>query len=194
MFNIFNAFSNGLSTGGASGGTLGGFPQVDYVANLPPASSNTNLVYTVLNPSGTWLIDRKEAGLYKSDGSTWTRLGNWIDAFKDGNLSLYNSSDITKVAKFSLSSLSSLTVRTYTLPNANGTLALTTDIPDIWDLQDLDDTGTVVYGGQIEVRTSKWRIKKVDSNGDITIANILNNVFHADYASAWTDRAILIYN
>ncbi|KKM67714.1 hypothetical protein LCGC14_1468290, partial [marine sediment metagenome] len=42
---------------------------------LPLASEQTGNIYIVQEPQGTWLINRKRAGLWRSDGATWTRLG-----------------------------------------------------------------------------------------------------------------------
>jgi len=47
---------------------------------------------------------------------------------KDANFEILNSVDTTKVARFSAAAISPATTRSYTLPNANGTLALTSDI------------------------------------------------------------------
>lgn len=49
--------------------------------------------------------------------------------FRDTSFRLQDNSDITKFANFELSGISTNTTRTYTLPNLNGTLALTSDIP-----------------------------------------------------------------
>jgi hypothetical protein len=190
MFNWINAFSN---FGGNPSASIGGFPSVTNYSSLPAANAHTNEVYTVLNSEGGWIVSRKEAGLWKSDGASWTRLGNWVDAFKDTNLNLYNGADITKIARFDLSGIASLTNRLYALPDANGTIALTSDIPESWDLNDLEDTGTYVYGGSISLTSGNWRVKRVDVSGNITIANVLNNVFILTYNDAWTARATLTY-
>lgn len=191
MFGLFNWFSN---FGGGNSGAIGGFPSVTNYSSLPTASAHTNEVYTVLNSEGGWIVNRKEAGLWKSDGASWVRLGNWVDAFKDTNLNLYNESDITKIARFDLSSIASLTNRVYILPDANGTIALTSDLPEVWDLNDLEDTGTYVYGGSISLTSGNWRVKRVDISGNITIANVLNNVFILTYNDAWTNRTTLTYS
>ena len=59
--------------GGESSGT--NYPQVQNYDALPLASEQTGGIYIVQEPQGTWLINRKRAGLYRSDGETWTRLG-----------------------------------------------------------------------------------------------------------------------
>lgn len=192
-FNAFNAFSNSVSSGG--GGEQGYTSAANFSA-LPTASAHSGEVYTVLNPEGLWLLDRKEAGLYRSDGATWTRLGSWLDAFDDANFTLYNTSDNTKLAKFDASAITTLTTRTYVLPDGDGILALTSDIPNHWTPQAVDDTSTAntLYGGQKDLTTLDWRIKKVVGDTPIiTIADQTNNVTYTDYDSAWTDRLTLNY-
>jgi hypothetical protein len=194
-FNVFNAFSNAFSASSSGGGT--GFEQVANYSALPNPALHVNEVYLTLNSEGLWLINRKEAGLYKSTGSEWVRLGNWIDAFKDSNISIYNNTDNTKLAKFDASAITTLTTRTYVLPDGDGIIALTTDIPNVWSVQNIDDTSVAdtVFGGQLDEGTLDWRIKKVvGSTPTITIADHTNNLAYNDYASAWTDRLTLTYN
>lgn len=194
-FNVFNSFSNAFSSSTGGGGA--GFAQVSSFSDLPSASGHVNEVYLVLNSEGLWLINRKEAGLYKSTGSSWQRLGNWIDAFKDSNFVVYNDTDNTKIAKFSTNAISTLTTRTYTLPDGDGILALTSSIPNVWSVQNIDDTSlaNTVLGGQLDEQSLDWRIKKVvGTTPTITIANHTNNLTYNDYATAWTDRLILTYS
>lgn len=195
VFNAFNAFSNTLGSPSSGGGS--GFEQVSNYSSLPTASEHSGEVYVVLNAEGLWLIDRKEAGLYKSDGSSWTRLGGWLDAFEDGNLTIYNTVDNTKLAKLDASAITTLTTRTYTLPDKDGVVALDSDLPNVWSVQNIDDASTTntVYGGQEDENTGDWRIKRVvGDTPTITIANQANNVTYTDYTSAWTDRLALNYS
>jgi hypothetical protein len=55
----------------------------------------------------------------------WTFIGNTV--FRDNNFSITDDGDNSKIAKFQASGIATGTTRTYTLPNANGTLALTSD-------------------------------------------------------------------
>lgn len=69
-----------------------------------------------------------------SSGTVWTVDANinkaWTGthSFVDGNLSVIGSSDATKIAKFEVDGFTTATTRTFTLPNANGTVALTSDL------------------------------------------------------------------
>lgn len=49
---------------------------VNTFADLPAASSATGQKYWVLTSTGVYLINRRNAGSYYSDGSVWTWLGN----------------------------------------------------------------------------------------------------------------------
>jgi len=51
------------------------YPEADTFAELPDAAEWTGRVYLVKVNTGTWLINRKRAGLWYSDGVSWERLG-----------------------------------------------------------------------------------------------------------------------
>lgn len=54
----------------------GGHPRVDNFAALPAASSNVEVVYMCNVPQGVYMFGtRKNAGLYKSNGTTWEFMG-----------------------------------------------------------------------------------------------------------------------
>lgn len=48
-------------------------------ANLPAASAYTNKFYRVTTASGTIFVDRKPAGVYVSDGSTWVYVADFTE-------------------------------------------------------------------------------------------------------------------
>lgn len=58
----------------------GGYPQVDYYNNLPPASSNVGSIYVVLNSSGIWPFNRL-SGFYLSNGTSWQYLGELTPSY-----------------------------------------------------------------------------------------------------------------
>lgn len=49
--------------------------EVTNFAALPEAASNSGKYAMVLNGQGTWLINRKSSGVYRSDGSDWDYIG-----------------------------------------------------------------------------------------------------------------------
>jgi len=51
------------------------YTQVATFADLPAASGYAGEVFVVLTATGTWPFNRKRAGLYRSNGSSWDRLG-----------------------------------------------------------------------------------------------------------------------
>ena len=48
-------------------------------ANLPPANQHTDKIWLVEQSSGVWLVNYKQAGLYKSDGTNWILLDSTSD-------------------------------------------------------------------------------------------------------------------
>jgi hypothetical protein len=93
------------------------YPQALNFSALPAASDHAGEIYVVLEPEGVWLINRKRAGLYYSDGSTWRRLGDIIEAFNDANFEIFNNSDATKKIEFDASAISTGTSRTIHMPD-----------------------------------------------------------------------------
>jgi enamine deaminase RidA (YjgF/YER057c/UK114 family) len=59
------------------GATTSSYPRVATFSALPLASTATNLIYVVETATGIWPL-RKASGLYLSDGSNWTWLGNEV--------------------------------------------------------------------------------------------------------------------
>lgn len=52
-----------------------GYPNVDTFADLPSASESTGEVYLVKTATGVIFVNRKRAGLYLSNGTSWGRMG-----------------------------------------------------------------------------------------------------------------------
>jgi len=63
-------------------------------------------------------------------------------AVKTTEFSIRDNSDTTKIGTFSASSIGTSTTRAYTLPNANGTLALTLDIPVAASISDQESASS----------------------------------------------------
>ena len=89
---------------------------------LPAASGATGQLYIVLQDESTWWLNRKRAGIYTSDGSSWSRLGNLIVAHSDANFELFNQADNTKRIGVDLQQLTTGQLRTLTMPDADADL------------------------------------------------------------------------
>lgn len=72
------------------------YPEVNTYADLPEASTVTDKIYVVLQATGIYLINRKDAGMYYSNGSSWSILGNIPSYFMDNTFKVYNSTDTSK--------------------------------------------------------------------------------------------------
>lgn len=67
-------------TAGGGGGTIinnyNQYAEVNTFADLPSASSNTNKTYQVKTTTGVIFVNRKLAGFYRSNGTSWDFLGD----------------------------------------------------------------------------------------------------------------------
>ena len=79
-----------LDEGTGGGGTSG---TVATYAELPLASGYTDKYYIVDSATGIWLVNRKEAGIYKSNGTAWNYIGTNVDmtSLSDGSISVTGS-------------------------------------------------------------------------------------------------------
>jgi hypothetical protein len=100
------------------------YPSVTAYADLPAANLHASEIYIVLTSTGVWLFTRKSAGLYYSNGSAWTRLGDIPAYFNSANFQVYDGTDETKVVAFDVSGITHDTKRTLVVPNADGALTL----------------------------------------------------------------------
>lgn len=107
------------------GGTV--YPEVANFSALPPAASHTGEIYVALAGEGIYIVARKQAGLYLSNGSIWNRLGNNPAFFLDTNFQIVNGVDNTKIVKEDLSGITTGTTRTYIRPDKSGTYAMLDD-------------------------------------------------------------------
>jgi hypothetical protein len=168
------------STGGTGSGGTAAYPQVNVYSQLPSAGSHNNQIYVVLQPSGTYVANRKEAGLYYSNGSTWTRLGDIPSFFSSGNFEVYDSSDNTKGVKFITSGLTTNTIRKITMRDSNGTLAY---LQDLTNLTGITTIGAVTYVANTNNQTAsdpgsgklKWNNLVQSASTYIYIDNITDD-------------------
>ncbi len=78
--------------------------------------------------TGDCAVDSGASNLFKCyDGTAWQAIGGGASSapFSDASALVKNSADATKLAIFSASGISTASTRTFTLPNRDGTLALT---------------------------------------------------------------------
>ena len=124
--------------GGGSPGYING--SVQFYADLPitVGTPAVNTAYLVRENSGVWFINRRPAGIYVRLFNNGT-LDDWdyAGAFPEVNdaqyFRIYDSADPTREVAFNVSGVAAATTRTLTVPNANGTIALTADIPTTFD-------------------------------------------------------------
>jgi len=124
---LFSGDFNG--SGGTSPSSGATYPEVNNFSELPtPASAYNGKTYLVRNSSGTYILNRKESGLYISLGSAWRRLGDIPSFFKSENFQVYDAVDNTKGIVFNTSGITTNTFRTLTIQNSSGTIAYLTDL------------------------------------------------------------------
>jgi hypothetical protein len=104
-----------------------GYPEVLNYAALPgsPTEGDT---YITLQAQGIPFINRKAAGMWRYTSGSWVYLGEVPEGyFADNVLKFYDNSDATKQLAFELGGITTGATRTLTVPDASGTLQLTSD-------------------------------------------------------------------
>ena len=99
------------------------FDRVTDFASLPDPTLNDGEIVVVENATGVWLVNRRPSGMYISDGVTWRKISNWLEAFSDTNFRIYNGTDNTKNLKWDVSAIAASTTRTITMPNSDVNLS-----------------------------------------------------------------------
>ena len=104
-------------------GTDGGnsqYPSVETYNDLPqPPSAYTDKIFVVLKGSGLYVFNRKSAGMYRSDGTKWYRLGNIPAYFDDLNFEVFNHDSNTKRVSIDSSNLSAPSKRQIIMADHN---------------------------------------------------------------------------
>jgi hypothetical protein len=133
-FNPLTGNFDFTGSGGGGGGASYIDGEVQNFSALPTANPPAvDSAYLVREPEGTWLINRKPAGIYIRVATTGTRATDWTyagilpDVFNDANFLLYDNADSSKNLAFQLSGITTGTTRTLTAPDASGTIARTED-------------------------------------------------------------------
>jgi hypothetical protein len=134
----FNPFTSNFDLAGSSDAApFAG--QVNAYTDLPlDSTAALNSRWLVKNNSGTWPFSSyKQAGIYirvntagVSRDTDYQFVGTLPSVMNDNEFLVYDDADATKNLKFQLSSITTGTTRTLTVPNKSGTLA-TTDAGDM---------------------------------------------------------------
>lgn len=118
------------ATGGTGGGAVLAYDEVNMFNELPSASSNNGIIYVVRESSGQYVLNRKEAGLYFSNGATWRRLGDIPSFFSSDRFQVYESSDTggTTGLNFVTSGITQGNFRQLEIQDKDGTIAYLVDL------------------------------------------------------------------
>lgn len=127
-------------------------PHVTNFAALPSASSHTGGYYIVDTSTGVWLVNRKSAGIYKSDGIAWT----WISDAPQSLPEMDGSITDTQHGELTGGSLHALAT-----DSANGFMSkedkeyLSTTLPGVLDTK-LDVPGSPNTNDLLKYNGSAW--------------------------------------
>jgi len=123
----YNPFTDALDNVGSGGGTSYIDGEVEFHSNLPVTvgSPAVNSAFLVRKGEGLYFISRKPAGIWVRELNNgnlddWKFAGLFSDLYRDANFRIISDSDVSKELAFSLSGISTGTVRTLTAPDASG--------------------------------------------------------------------------
>ena len=123
---LFTGDFNGSGSTPTSGST---YPQVNLYTDLPPACSAAGQIYVVRSGYGTYVLNRKPAGLYFSTGTVWRYLGELpSDLLNSTNFQLLDGVDTSKGIEFVTSGISTGVFRQLKIQDSDGTIAYLTDL------------------------------------------------------------------
>ena len=132
----YNPITGQLDLVGSGGGTSYIDGDVEYHSNLPVTVGTpaVNSAFLVRKGEGLYFISRKPAGIWVRELNNgnlddWKYAGTFSDLYRDANFRILNNADVSKELAFDVSGVTTGTTRTLTVPNASGTIALTSDIP-----------------------------------------------------------------
>lgn len=146
-------FSGDFTSGGTGPVSGATYPEVNQYGELPtPASAYSGKIYLVRNSSGSYVLNRKESGLYFSTGTLWKRLGDIPSFFNSHNFQIYDGDDNSKGVEFDTSDITTNTFRQIKIQDADGTIAYLTDIGDKLDTSIFANyTGNTVPNTYLEI-------------------------------------------
>jgi hypothetical protein len=191
-------------TGSGGGGGGGGSSYIDgevaVYTDLPlDGTAAINTAWLVREASGAWLLARKPAGIYirtatagVSRDADYTYAGILPDVFSDANFLLYDNGDSSKNLAFQLSGITTGTTRTLTVPDASGTIALTSQLGGSEEVRS-DFVSPYTYTGIADAGTSEstasWLIRRseFDAGGSFVATLTASSV-------EWDDRLTASYS
>lgn len=120
---------NGTTFSFVDVGASTAYPVVNTYADLPLPNtvSPPNNVYLVTTSTGTWPFNRKERGLWYSDGIIWSRLGDVTPIFVDDVFQIRDNIDVSKTLQFNVDLLTGPSLKYFQA--GTGTIAELSDIP-----------------------------------------------------------------
>ena len=143
----------------------------EYYSNLPPAPDRANDIYIVLKDSGVRFVNKKNAGLYKSDGVNWTRLADLTNMLKSTDV--INDLISTNADK--------------PLSANQGKLLQDTKLENV-----IEDT-TPQLGGDLDINSNNITgAGNININGEITANLNLGNVFIGDSSNQSETRGLTL--
>jgi hypothetical protein len=143
----------------------------EYYSNLPPAPDRANDIYIVLKDSGVRFVNKKNAGLYKSDGVNWTRLADLTNMLKSTDV--INDLISTNADK--------------PLSANQGKLLQDTKLENV-----IEDT-TPQLGGDLDINSNNITgTGNININGEITANLNLGNVFIGDSSNQSETRGLTL--
>ena len=162
-------------TGSGSTGTTSGstYPTVPLYSLLPAAGAHNSEIYVVLNSEGTYVLNRKEAGMYYSNGISWKRLGDIPAYFNSDNFQIYDGSDTSKGVEFVTSGISTSNFRQLTIQDSSGIIAYLTDVDGKVDESIFDYfTGTTAPNTYVSINT----FSGYTATTELRLVGIENNI------------------
>ena len=142
--NIFLLTSEVSGSTPTSGST---YLEVNLYTDLPAPAGASGEIYVVRTGSGSYISNRKDAGLYFSTGTVWNRLGDTPAFFNSNNFQVYDGVDTSKGIDFDVSGITTGTFRTVKVQDADGTIAYLTDLDSKVDVSIFN-----TYTGATDVR------------------------------------------
>lgn len=176
-------------------------PALTGVPTAPTASPGTNSTQLAT----TEFVTAADTALLGSN-NTWTG----TQTFRDNKLEIVDDADTTKKVNLQLSGITTATTRTLTVPNKNGTIALTNDLPAVDPLN--ADSNSYVSGAysvtssasititatntfsanQIVYITFTNTTGTVLTSGQFTIVSATGSNFVINYGSSVTSTGTVI--